>query len=111
MKNALSAIKERDLDLVKRQIKLEENALQAAMERWKNERKDKFVTNLQRNVLKKSMWTWHEKLVPLIQEELGRCKNKEILLTGKYLNFFHLISNFIAKACLHFSFILEKIEN
>jgi DNA-directed RNA polymerase len=90
MKSALSAVKERDLDSVKRQIKLEENALQAATERWKheNERKDKFVTNLQKNVLKKSMWTWHVKLVPLIQEELERCKNKEILLTGKYLKFF-----------------------
>ena len=85
MKSALSAIKERDLDLVKRQIKLEENALQAATERWKHEnehrsRKDKF---LQKNVLKKTMWSWHEKLVPLIREELERCKNKEILLTGK----------------------------
>ncbi|GES80410.1 DNA/RNA polymerase [Rhizophagus clarus] len=84
MKNALLAIKERDLDSVKRQIKLEENALQAATERWKheNERKDKFV-NLHKNVLKKSMWTWHVKLVPLIQEELERCKNKETLLTDR----------------------------
>jgi DNA-directed RNA polymerase, mitochondrial len=90
MKNALSAIKEKDLDLVKRQIKLEENALQAAIERWRHEnsnRKDKLVS-LQRNILKKSMWTWHEKLVPLIQEELERCKNKETLLMGKYLNYF-----------------------
>ncbi|CAB5354995.1 unnamed protein product [Rhizophagus irregularis] len=84
MKSALSAIKERDLGSVKRQIKLEENALLAATERWKhgNERKDKFV-NLQKNVLKKSMWSWHEKLVPLIQEELKRCKNKDTLLTDR----------------------------
>lgn len=89
MKSALSAIKERDLGSVKRQIKLEENALLAATERWKhgNERKDKFV-NLQKNVLKKSMWSWHEKLVPLIQEELKRCKNKDTLLTGKCLKCF-----------------------
>ncbi|CAG8708834.1 7870_t:CDS:10, partial [Funneliformis mosseae] len=86
MKNALLAIKERELDLVKRQIKLEENALQAAMGRWKHEneqrnRKDK-LAGLQKNVLKKSMWMWHEKLTPLIQEELERCKNKETLLTA-----------------------------
>ncbi|CAI2165014.1 16952_t:CDS:10 [Funneliformis geosporum] len=87
MKNALLAIKERELDLVKRQIKLEENALQAAMGRWKHEneqrnRKDK-LAGLQKNVLKKSIWIWHEKLTPLIQEELERCKNKETLLTDK----------------------------
>ena len=90
LKNALLAIKEKDLDLVKRQIKLEENALQAAIERWKHEnsnRKD-ILVNLQRNVLKKSMWSWHEKLVPLIQEELERCKNKEALQIGKYSNYF-----------------------
>lgn len=89
MKSALSAIKEKDLDSVKLQIKLEENALQVAIERWKheNERKDKFV-HLQKNVLKKSMWSWHVKLVPLIQEELERCKNKETLLIGKYLKCF-----------------------
>jgi len=90
MKNALSAIKERELDLVKRQMKLEENALQAAMGRWKHEneqrnRKDK-LAGLQKNVLKKSIWTWHEKLTPLIQEELERCKNKETLLAGNIIN-------------------------
>ncbi|CAG8445151.1 9865_t:CDS:2, partial [Scutellospora calospora] len=81
MKNSLEALKEKGLDEYDRQIKLEENALHGAIERWKHDyeqmrkRGDAFagVPSLRR-----AMWNWHEKLVPLIESELKKTISKKI---------------------------------
>nr|CAG8491107.1 12082_t:CDS:10 [Entrophospora candida] len=84
LRNTLSALQHDNLNLYEQQMKLEENAIQAAIERWKHDtdallkHDDKLL--LKRNSpLKKVMWEWHEKLEPLINEEIKRCKNPKIL--------------------------------
>ncbi|KAG9299736.1 hypothetical protein G9A89_013096 [Geosiphon pyriformis] len=72
MKEALSAAKGSYGELMTRQMKLEENAYKAAMERWKNE-DDLPKTKLPYSI-RKLMWDWHQKLVPLIEEELKKIK-------------------------------------
>lgn len=78
MKSALEAIKESHLSEYERQVRLEENALHAAIERWKYDYEQmKKVGKAAAGTpnLKKSMWVWHEELVPKIQAELDACKD------------------------------------
>ena len=61
-------------------MQVEERAYDVALDRlnWRRQvataRGDKLgAMNL--SPLKKTMWDWHEKLVPLIEEEIQRCED------------------------------------
>ncbi|CAG8711581.1 27154_t:CDS:2, partial [Racocetra persica] len=81
MKSSLEAVKEKGPDQYNRQTKLEENALHGAIERWKHDyeqmrkRGDTFAGIPS---LRKAMWAWHKKLVPLIEMELKKSIEKNI---------------------------------
>ncbi|CAG8544226.1 5676_t:CDS:10 [Ambispora gerdemannii] len=73
MKNSLEALKDKT-DPMTRQMKLEANAYQAAIERWKydKERFKDMATVKRISPLRQFMWNWHSELMPLIQEEQKR---------------------------------------
>ncbi|CAG8446044.1 12427_t:CDS:10 [Ambispora leptoticha] len=73
LKNSLEALKDKT-DPMKRQMKLEANAYQAAIERWKYdiERFKDRATAQRVSSLRNFMWEWHSELVPLIHEEQKR---------------------------------------
>ncbi|CAG8777327.1 13229_t:CDS:10, partial [Gigaspora margarita] len=89
IKNSLEALKEKGLDQYDRQTKLEENALHGAIERWKHDyeqmrkRGDTFSGIPS---LRKAMWAWHEKLVPLIEMELKKSIYKNIEEGGECID-------------------------
>ncbi|CAG8465011.1 7475_t:CDS:10 [Paraglomus occultum] len=77
MKEQLVAVSERDLTDFERQMKLEENAYQAAIERWQVKTDEMLKRGIGFKIkklteLKEILWDWHTKLVPLIAEELER---------------------------------------
>jgi DNA-directed RNA polymerase, mitochondrial len=85
MKEQLVAVGERELTNFERQMKLEENAYQAAIERWQIKTEEMLKRGIGFKIkkldeLKEILWSWHTKLVPLIAEELERV---EILKDGK----------------------------
>ncbi|RIB09389.1 hypothetical protein C2G38_273120 [Gigaspora rosea] len=89
IKNSLEALKEKGLDQYDRQTKLEENALHGAIERWKHDyeqmrkRGDTFSGIPS---LRKAMWAWHEKLVPLIEMELKKSIYKNVEEGGECID-------------------------
>ena len=85
MKEQLVAVSETDLTDFERQMKLEENAYQAAIERWQVKTEEMLKRGIGFKIkklteLKEILWDWHTKLVPLIAEELERV---EIFKDGK----------------------------
>ncbi|CAG8530136.1 4387_t:CDS:10, partial [Acaulospora morrowiae] len=95
MKSTLEALKETQLSEYERQIRLEENALHAAIERWKYEHEQlRKIGKPNPGVadMKKCIWDWHEALVPLIQDELKMCKNLNGYERAQYGPFLQMLS-------------------
>ncbi|CAG8507454.1 1798_t:CDS:2, partial [Acaulospora colombiana] len=96
MKSTLGALKETQLSEYERQIRLEENALHAAIERWKYEHEQMRKVGKQSSgfpSIKKYMWDWHETLVPMIEDELKKCRDpRGGLERAQYGPFLQLLS-------------------
>src|SRR5690349_2909038 len=70
LKKSLNPIAEKHLDQYERQLQLEEQALEASLERIKLASDEQFTgMRLSTSKLRRMMWKWHQELRPLIAKE------------------------------------------
>ncbi|RKP26622.1 hypothetical protein SYNPS1DRAFT_2358, partial [Syncephalis pseudoplumigaleata] len=73
LKRSLHPIAAKDLDRYERQLRLEEQALVASLERLRSTSDDQFIgMRLSSSPLRRLMWKWHQELTPLIAKEQAR---------------------------------------
>ena len=80
-KNGLMPISDPEISATERQKSLEANTVQAAIDRWREEdahlRSMGLSSRLASSELGAMMWSWHEKLVPLIKDDIQKSQGLE----------------------------------